>query len=177
MAALVALALAAACAPLSTAGQGPETISAEEAGLDVPAALAERGVRRFLFTGWDGPDFPVWSFRPDSAGANAPVLFVHHGVRRDADRYIAEWLDLAQAMEHRWGRPRFVHLAERGILGPNTTFVHMNLIRDEEVDAILSSGMVMVWCPLAYMTRGTPLHRPTPRRSRHSTGLRTWSGR
>jgi cytosine/adenosine deaminase-related metal-dependent hydrolase len=70
-------------------------------------------------------------------------------------------LDLAQAMEQRWGGPRFVHLAQRGLLGPNTTFVHMNLIRDEEVDAILSSGMVMVWCPLAYMTRGTPLHRPT----------------
>lgn len=115
VAALVALALAAACAPLSTAGQGPETISAEEAGLDVPAALAERGVRRFLFTGWDGPDFPVWSFRPDSAGANAPVLFVHHGVRRDADRYIAEWLDLAQANGIVLVVPEFTNAAFPGV--------------------------------------------------------------
>ena len=70
-------------------------------------------------------------------------------------------LELAEAMERRWGRPRFVHLAERGFLGPNTTFVHMNLIRDEEIEPILSSGLAMVWCPLAYMTRGTPLHRPS----------------
>ena len=47
-------------------------------------------------------------------------------------------LDLAAAMEQHWGKPRFVHLAELGVLGPNTTFVHMNLIRDEEVEPILS---------------------------------------
>ena len=66
-------------------------------------------------------------------------------------------IDLAEAMEKRWKKPRFVHLAELGILGPNTLFVHMNLIRDDEVEPILSSGLSMVWCPLAYMSRGTPL--------------------
>jgi len=66
-------------------------------------------------------------------------------------------IDLAEAMETRWKKPRFVHLAELGVIGPNTLFVHMNLIRDEEVEPILSSGMSMVWCPLAYMSRGTPL--------------------
>jgi 5-methylthioadenosine/S-adenosylhomocysteine deaminase len=70
-------------------------------------------------------------------------------------------LDLAAAMEKRWGKPRFEHLAELGVIGPNTTFVHMNLIRDEEVQLILSSGLTSVWCPLAYMSRGTPLRAPT----------------
>ncbi|MBM3560425.1 MAG: amidohydrolase family protein [Alphaproteobacteria bacterium] len=70
-------------------------------------------------------------------------------------------LDLAAAMEARWGKPRFVHLAEIGVLGRNTLFVHMNLIRDEEVEPILTSGAASVWCPFAYASRATVLHRPT----------------
>ena len=70
-------------------------------------------------------------------------------------------LDLAAAMERVWGKPRFVHLAEIGVLGPNTTFVHMNLIRDEEVEPIIKSRLSIVWCPLAYVSRGTPLRQPT----------------
>ena len=70
-------------------------------------------------------------------------------------------LDLAAAMERVWGKPRFVHLAEIGLLGPNTTFVHMNLIRDEEIEPIIKSRLSIVWCPLAYVSRGTPLRQPT----------------
>jgi 5-methylthioadenosine/S-adenosylhomocysteine deaminase len=70
-------------------------------------------------------------------------------------------LDLAAAMERAWGKARFIHLAELGVLGPNTTFVHMNLIRDEEVAAIVESQLSIVWCPLAYVSRGTPLRQPT----------------
>jgi cytosine/adenosine deaminase-related metal-dependent hydrolase len=70
-------------------------------------------------------------------------------------------VDLAEALEARWHRPRFEYLAERGVLGPNTTFVHMNVIRDGDVDPILASGLSLVWCPLAYLSRGTPLRMPT----------------
>ena len=70
-------------------------------------------------------------------------------------------LDLAAAMERLWGKPRFIHLAEIGVLGPNTTFVHMNLIRDEEVEPIIKSRLSIVWCPVAYVSRGTPLRQPT----------------
>lgn len=70
-------------------------------------------------------------------------------------------LDLAAAMERLYGKPRFVHFAEIGVLGPNTTFVHMNLIRDEEVEAIIGSGLSIIWCPLAYVSRGTPLRAHT----------------
>jgi poly(3-hydroxybutyrate) depolymerase len=55
------------------------------------------GARRFRFTGWAGPPINVWLYRPRSAGANAPVFFVMHGVRRDADRYLREWGPLADA--------------------------------------------------------------------------------
>jgi len=70
-------------------------------------------------------------------------------------------LDLAAAMERVWQKPRFVHLAELGVLGPNTSFVHMNLIRDEEVEPIIQSQLSIIWCPLAYVSRGTPLRQPT----------------
>jgi cytosine/adenosine deaminase-related metal-dependent hydrolase len=70
-------------------------------------------------------------------------------------------LDVAEAMERRWNKPRFVHLAELGVIGPNTTFVHMNLIRDQEVAQVTSSGLAIVWCPLNYMTRGTPMRERT----------------
>jgi cytosine/adenosine deaminase-related metal-dependent hydrolase len=70
-------------------------------------------------------------------------------------------LDLAAAMERVYSKSRFVHLAELGVLGPNTTFVHMNLINDDEVDPIIKSGMSIVWCPLAYVSRGTTLRKHT----------------
>ncbi|MBL8672376.1 MAG: amidohydrolase family protein, partial [Alphaproteobacteria bacterium] len=70
-------------------------------------------------------------------------------------------LDLAAAMEKHWGKSRFVHLAEIGVLGRNTTWVHMNLIRDDEVALVVDSGLSIVWCPVAYLTRGTPLRQPT----------------
>ena len=70
-------------------------------------------------------------------------------------------LELAAAMEKRWGKPRFQHLSEIGVLGPNTMFVHMNLIRDEEVKPIIDSGLSIVWCPFAYASRGTTMRQPT----------------
>jgi len=70
-------------------------------------------------------------------------------------------LDLAEAMERRWRKSRLVHLAELGVLGANTTLVHMNLIRDDEVAPILSSKTVSVWCPFAYATRGTVRRQPS----------------
>jgi cytosine/adenosine deaminase-related metal-dependent hydrolase len=70
-------------------------------------------------------------------------------------------LDLAAAMERVYGKSRFVHFAEIGVLGPNTTFVHMNLINDDEVAPIVKSGMSIIWCPLAYVSRGTTLRKHT----------------
>ena len=58
--------------------------------------LFAAGVKRFTFDGWAGPAFPVWTYRPADAPADAPVLFVFHGVQRDADKYIGEWVDLAR---------------------------------------------------------------------------------
>ena len=99
-------------------------------------------------------------------GSASDELFV--AAKEIADRagvilntHIGFDLDLAAAMERHWGEPRFVHLQKLGVLGPNTTWVHMNLIRDDEVDIVAQSGLSIVWCPLAYVSRGTPLRAPT----------------
>ena len=47
------------------------------------------------------------------------------------------------------------------MLGPNATFVHMNVIRDGDVEPILDAGLSIVWCPLAYLQKGTPHRLPT----------------
>ena len=51
---------------------------------------------RFVFSDWDGPDIPVWYLLPKGYAADTPVVIVMHGVKRDADRYLAEWAPLAR---------------------------------------------------------------------------------
>jgi poly(3-hydroxybutyrate) depolymerase len=85
-----------------------------------PAVGAQSGdVRTFTFSGWGGPRIPVWSYRPAAAGPEAPVLLVFHGVRRDADRYLREWIPVAEA----WGVvvacPEFTAEAFPGALSYN----------------------------------------------------------
>lgn len=50
----------------------------------------------FTFTEWDGPALRVWYTVPDNFDENMPIVFVMHGVGRDADRYHAEWHEYAQ---------------------------------------------------------------------------------
>lgn len=46
--------------------------------------------KRFMFDRWAGPALPVWYLRPAGTPPDAPVVFVMHGVKRDADRYLME---------------------------------------------------------------------------------------
>lgn len=86
----VLLALA-GCAPgQALAGTAPHGETA------LQKDLFAKGVKRFTFDGWAGPAFPVWTFRSPDTPADAPVLFVFHGVQRNADQYIGEWVDLAR---------------------------------------------------------------------------------
>lgn len=62
----------------------------------ISAAASASAHGRYVFTGWAGPDIPVWYQLPDRVTAATPVVFVMHGVNRDADRYRDEWADLAR---------------------------------------------------------------------------------
>lgn len=54
----------------------------------------------------------------------------------------------------RWGRHPLVHLEEIGVLADNCVFAHMNILRDDEVEPIVRSGMSIAWCPGASMMWG-----------------------
>ena len=42
-----------------------------------------------------GKTVAVWYFLPDAADFHTPILFVMHGVKRDAERYRDEWIPMA----------------------------------------------------------------------------------
>jgi cytosine/adenosine deaminase-related metal-dependent hydrolase len=52
--------------------------------------------------------------------------------------------------DERLGRHPFVHFAELGLLAENTTYVHLNILREDEVEAIAGSGMNVIWHPANY---------------------------
>lgn len=56
--------------------------------------------------------------------------------------------------DRRLGRHPLVHLAELGVLDDATTLAHMNIIRDDEVDPVVDSGLSISWCPIASMLMG-----------------------
>ena len=55
-----------------------------------PAAQA------FTLSGWGGPDLRVFAVEPEGLEADAPVVIVLHGVRRNARDYRNNWIDLAR---------------------------------------------------------------------------------
>lgn len=101
---LLALAAPAAAAPetvkelLAEFARTPSRQRVPDTGIvQIPEVLAKAGVRRMTVDDWGGNPIPIWLLNPPSAGPDAPVMFVMHGVGRDADRYMAEWVELATA--------------------------------------------------------------------------------
>lgn len=60
----------------------------------------------------------------------------------------------AETDDRRHGRHALLHLEELGILDPNSLFAHMNVIRDDEVEAVVRSGLSISWCPAGSMLWG-----------------------
>jgi cytosine/adenosine deaminase-related metal-dependent hydrolase len=56
--------------------------------------------------------------------------------------------------DRRHGRHALLHLDEIGVLGPNCLFSHMNVVRDDEVEPIVRSGLSIAWCPAGSMLWG-----------------------
>lgn len=61
-------------------------------------APAQAAKIRYVFDSWDGPPMRVYASRPASLGADRPVVFVMHGVNRNANDYRDQWHELA--VEH-----------------------------------------------------------------------------
>ncbi len=81
------------------------------AGLGVLAgcvsAVDTRTAKSFTFTSWDGPALRVFAAEPDGLDEDAPVVFVLHGVLRNAQEYRDNWLDLAEQRGIRVYVPEF----------------------------------------------------------------------
>ena len=56
--------------------------------------------------------------------------------------------------DHRHGKHALLHLEELGLLDHNCLFSHVNVIRDDEVEPIVRSGMSIAWCPAGSMLWG-----------------------
>ena len=116
-----ALLLAALLLPSAAPAQDQRAFDPAPASLPI-------GDGDFRFEDWEGPALRVWTYRPAGVDpATAPILIVMHGVRRDADRYLAQWRDPAQACGFIVAAPEFDrgafptsreynlgHIAERG---------------------------------------------------------------
>ena len=59
------------------------------------------------------------------------------------------------------GRAPLVREAEMGLLGANCTYVHMNVLDDDEVEAVAQAGMSVVWHPANFMFYGLGAHTRT----------------
>lgn len=56
--------------------------------------------------------------------------------------------------DQRHGRHAILHLEEIGVLGDNCLFAHMNVLRDDEIEPIVRSGLSIAWCPAGSMLWG-----------------------
>lgn len=56
--------------------------------------------------------------------------------------------------DQRHGRHALLHLEELGLLDKNCLFAHMNVIRDDEVEPVVNSGLSVAWCPAGSMLWG-----------------------
>jgi poly(3-hydroxybutyrate) depolymerase len=84
---------------------------------DANPVLKTPGASRIVAeTARHGP-MPIWLYRPKSAGADAPIVIVMHGVQRDADRYLAEWIQTADAENFVVVAPEFSREAFPGAEG------------------------------------------------------------
>ena len=54
------------------------------------------GEGHYDFEDWGGKPVKVWHYIPEGVKADTPILFVMHGVRRDGDRYLRQWIPQAK---------------------------------------------------------------------------------
>jgi len=97
-----------------------ETLLGEGARATAPAAeTLPAGDGTFTFDGWAGPPIRVWYHRPEVVRPDTPVLFVMHGVKRDADRYRDQWSALSDRYGFILAVPEFGEAAFPGSAGYN----------------------------------------------------------
>lgn len=78
-----------ACSAFDPAIAYQEASTQEAAQEETPGLPV--GKHRFEFSGWDGPKINVWTYRPEDADENTPIVFVMHGANRNPEAYRDHW--------------------------------------------------------------------------------------
>lgn len=77
------------------------------------------GKSDFVFENWQGPALRIFTSIPDNLSASSPVVFVMHGVKRNADEYRDQWHELAQQHGFLLAVPEFTQADFPGAEGYN----------------------------------------------------------
>lgn len=78
------------------------------------------GLNHLYFEGWAENRLPVWVYVPASVDAReAPILFMMHGAKRGAARYLSEWDQIAERQGFIIVAPEFTRDAFPGSAGYN----------------------------------------------------------
>jgi 5-methylthioadenosine/S-adenosylhomocysteine deaminase len=77
--------------------------------------------------------------------------------------------------DQRFGKHAVVHLFERGILGRNCVFAHMDVLRPDEYMPVVESGLSVVWSINSWYY-GTRLHVRNPMPRLHHQGANVTLG-
>ena len=80
-------------------------------------------------------------------------------------------IDDAEYDDARFGKHPLVHFEDIGLLGPSCLFVHMNVLREDELDPVVNSGMSLVWSPTNSWYYGTRAELKTPMPSLYRRGV------
>ena len=83
----------------------------------------------------------------------------------------------ASGEDRRLGKHAVCHLRDLGVLGDNSTFVHANVLRDDEIEPLVSANANIVWHPANYMfysvANNNPYRMETLKRRGVSMGFGT----
>jgi cytosine/adenosine deaminase-related metal-dependent hydrolase len=80
-------------------------------------------------------------------------------------------LNVSVVEEARLGRACVTHLAELGVLDERSALVHMNVVRDEEVQPLVETKTSVVWCPANYLLNAAPDGVPSRMAELHRLGV------
>jgi len=97
----------------------------------------------------------------DAASSAKVVFTMHQSMSTDDAAYDAR----------RFGANALVHWNRRKVLGPHCLFAHMNVLADDELDAVADSGMSVAWIPGNVMYWGTGGKAPGPMPELHKRGV------
>ncbi|MGE4245478.1 MAG: amidohydrolase family protein [Parvibaculaceae bacterium] len=70
----------------------------------------------------------------------------------------------------RFEKPALVYFAENDLIGPSSVFTHMNMLDEAEADAVVASGMALVWHPGNVMYYGIAGQTPNRFPALHRRG-------